>query len=104
MTLEDPIVVNNDPEVLFEGNNWTLKTSLEAIGQADNAFEEKLKEKNGNSEEIADIWLGFHEALVNSFVKGNLVIIKPDNSTKKIREVVKENLFLLFLGNYCPVL
>ena len=80
--------------MLFESNNWTLPTTLEVIKPAGEAFQKKLKEAGWSSNEIFGLHLGFHEALVNAIVHGNLGIndIKQEQDLEDlVQEELKKN-------------
>lgn len=79
-------------EVLFGERTWILRTTFEALEQAGEAFKKKLWKNNWPPDEIDRLWLGFHEALINAIVHGNLGITKPDDNEKDLTQLVKEEL------------
>lgn len=69
----DEKLFNTPPiEVLFGKNNWVLRNTVEAINESIEVFKEQLtKDSYWNENEIKDLMLGFHEALVNAKKHGN---------------------------------
>lgn len=97
MTIEGSTGDNNELEVSFRGNEWVLPTTLKVIGPADEAFVKKLEEAGWNSDEVKDLELGFHEALINAIAHGNLGIVKPEGSTETLAELAikKQKLYAI---------
>lgn len=93
MTPEDKLFPNAPKaEVLFGGRQWVLRTTLEALSQADDAFEERIARTGFSKEDKDKMALAVHEALINAIAHGNLGIIKPDNSEKNLGELIREEL------------
>lgn len=89
MTIEGVDINTN--EQLFLGNNWVLRTDMDLINPATDAFVRKLAESglSENSDEVFALQTAFREALINAMVHGNLKI-ETQNNERSHSDIAKE--------------